>query len=165
MSVNTTATLSSDIVFQQQETETNSLASRQGSVSYSQALTSGTGQLQINAVYNLQSQQVSPNSSYLMDFNNLSQPMVGGEMSLSFNNIKSICVHNSVSITGEDLSLRATGSNAFTAPFNGSSGYIIAKPSSAFCYSDPYLGATVDGSNKNSKCIIMAQEQEHLVLW
>ena len=67
MSVNTTATLSSDIVFQQQETETNSLASRQGSVSYSQALTSGTGQLQINAVYNLQSQQVSPNSSYLMD--------------------------------------------------------------------------------------------------
>ena len=50
MPLNTTATLSVDTVFQQQDTETNSFDNRQGSVGYSQALTSGTGSLNINAL-------------------------------------------------------------------------------------------------------------------
>ena len=149
MAVNTTATLSSDIIFQQQQTDNNSNDNRQGSVSYSQSLTSGTGSLQINSVYNIQSGQVAPSSSYSIDFNNVSQPIVGGSMSLSFNNIKSICVSSLSTTTGEDLSIRATGSNALTAPFNGGSGGILIKPSAAYVYSDPYTGVTVDGSNKN----------------
>jgi hypothetical protein len=47
MALNTTATISADIVFQQQETDTNSNDNRQGSVSYSQSLTAGTGSLAI----------------------------------------------------------------------------------------------------------------------
>ena len=149
MAVNTTAILSADIVFQQQETDSNSNDNRQGSVGYSQSLTSGTGSLQINSVYNVQSGQVDSSGSYPIDFNSLSQSIVGGSMTLSFNNIKSICVTNLSSTTGEDLSVRATGSNSFTAPFNGGSGNILIKPSSSYVYSDPYTGATIDGSNKN----------------
>lgn len=149
MALNTSATISADIVYQQQDSEGNSLDSRQGSISYSQSVTEGTGELQINSVYSLQSQQIDPSASYSLDFTNVTQSIVGGSMTLSFNNIKSICVHNAATVTGEDLSARATGSNAFTAPFNGGSGDILVKPVSAYSYSDPYTGATVDGSNKN----------------
>ena len=149
MAVNTTATLSADIVFQQQETDSNSNDNRQGSVAYSHALTAGTGSLQINSVYNVQSGQVNPSTAYPIDFNSLSQGIVGGSMSLSFNNIKSLCITNLSTTTGEDLSIRATGSNSFSAPFNGGSGNILVKPSASYIYSDPYTGATVDGSNKN----------------
>jgi hypothetical protein len=149
MALNTTASLAADIVFQQQETDSNSNDNRQGSVSYSKSLSAGTGSLQINSIYNVQAAQIDPSASYSIDFNNLSQSIVGGSMSLSFNNIKSICITNLSTTTGEDLSVRATGSNVFDTPFNGHSGNILIKPSASYMYSDPYTGATVDGSNKN----------------
>ena len=149
MALNTTSTLSADIIFQQQETDSNSNDNRQGSVAYSQALTAGTGSLQINSVYNVQAGQIDPSTSYSIDFNSLTQSIVGGLMNLSLNNIKSICVTNLSTTTGEDLAIRATGSNVFDAPFNGQSGNILIKPSASYVYSDPYTGATVDGSNKN----------------
>tara|TARA_R110000751_G_scaffold126785_1_gene228771 strand:+ start:1148 stop:2263 length:1116 start_codon:yes stop_codon:yes gene_type:complete len=149
MTLNTTASLSADIVFQQQEIDNNSVDNRQGSVGYSQSLTSGKGSLQINSVYNVQSVQIAPSSSYSLDFSSLSQPIMGGYMTISFNNIKSICVSNLSTTTGEDLSVRATGSNTLTSPFNGGSGNILVKPAAAYVYSDPYAGSTVDGSNKN----------------
>ena len=149
MALNTTATISADIVLQQQETDTNSSNHRQGSVSYSQALTAGTGSLGINSVFNLQSGLIDPSGSYVIDFASLSQGIVGGTMSLTFNNIKSLCITNLSSTTGEDLSVRATGSNTFTEPFNGASGNVLVKPAASYVYSDPYTGATVDGSNKN----------------
>ena len=149
MALNTTATISADIVFQQQETDTNSNDNRQGSIAYSQALTAGTGSLGINGVFNLQSGVIDPSGSYMIDFSDLSQGIVGGSMTLSFNNVKSICITNLASTTGEDLSVRATGSNTFTEPFNGGSGNILVKPAASYVYSDPYTGATEDGSNKN----------------
>ena len=68
MALNTTATLSVDTVFQQQDTETNSFDNRQGSLGYSQALTSGTGSLNIDAVYNLQSYSIPSGSQLSIDF-------------------------------------------------------------------------------------------------
>jgi hypothetical protein len=149
MAINTTASLSADITFQQQETDSNSNDNRQGSVAYSKSLTEGTGSLQINSIYNVQAGEIDPSTSYSLDFENLSQSIVGGSMNLSFNNIKSICISNLSTSTGEDLSVRATGSNTFDAPFNGQSGNILIKPAASYVYSDPYTGATVDGSNKN----------------
>lgn len=149
MALNTTASLSADIVFQQQETDSNSNDNRQGSVSYSKSLSAGTGSLQINSIYNVQAAQIDPSASYSIDFNNLSQNIVGGSMNISFNNIKSICINNLSTTTGEDLSVRATGSNAFDTPFNGQSGNILIKPAASYIYSDPYTGSTVNGSNKN----------------
>ena len=149
MALNTTATNSADIVFQQQETDTNSNDNRQGSVSYSQSLTAGTGSLAINGVYNVQSGEIDPSGSYLLDFSSLAQALVGGSITLSFNNVKSLCITNLATTTGEDLSVRATGVNTFTEPFNGGSGNVLVKPAASYIYSDPYTGATVDGSNKN----------------
>ena len=104
MPLNTTATLSVDTVFQQQDTDTNSFDNRQGSIGYSQALTSGTGSLNINAVYNLQSYSIASGSQLSIDFSSVSQPIVGGSITLSFNNLKSIAIENKSSGVGEDIS-------------------------------------------------------------
>ena len=149
MALNTTASLSSDIVFQQQDTDGNSNDNRQGSVSYSKSLNAGIGSLQINSIYNVQAGQINPSASYSIDFNDLSQSTVGGSMNISFNNIKSLCITNHSTIIGEDLEVRAIGSNTFTEPFNGGAGNILIKPSASYMYSDPYTGATVNSSNKN----------------
>ena len=135
MALNTTAILSSDIVFQQQDTESTSLDNRQGSLTYSHSLTSGTGSNNINSVGK--------------DFTNLSQSIVGGSMTVPMSNLKSVIVRNSSSTTGEDVLVRATGSNALTEIFNGGSGDLSIKPSTTYMYSDPYTGATINSSNKN----------------
>lgn len=70
-------------------------------------------------------------------------------MNISMNNLKSVVVYNSSTSAGEDVLVRATGSNALTEVFNGGSGNISVKPSATYMYSDPYTGAVVDSSNKN----------------
>ena len=149
MALNTTATLSSDIVFQQQDTESTSLDNRQGSLTYSQSLTSGTGSTNINAVYSSFSHSIGSGSGLYLDFNNLSQSIVGGSMSISMSNLKSIVVRNSSTVTGEDVLVQATGANPLTGIFNGGSGNLCVKPSATYMYSDPYTGALVSNSTKN----------------
>ena len=153
MALNTTSTLSSDIVFQQQDTESTSLDNRQGSLTYSQSLTSGTGSLNINAVYSSFSHSIGSGSGLSLDFTNLSQSIMGSFMAVTMSNLKSIVVHNSSTTTGEDILVRATGSNALTEVFNGESGNLNVKPSSTYMYSDPYTGADVDSSNKNFQIV------------
>tara|TARA_R110002020_G_scaffold360633_5_gene573412 strand:+ start:1082 stop:1597 length:516 start_codon:yes stop_codon:yes gene_type:complete len=153
MALNTTATLSSDIVFQQLDTESTSLDNRQGSLTYSQSLTSGTGSTNVNSVYSSFSHSIGAGSGVSLDFTSLSQSIVGGSMSVSMSNLKSIVVHNSSSTTGEDILVRATGSNALTEVFNGGSGNLSVKPSATYMYSDPYTGATVNSSNKNFQIV------------
>ena len=153
MALNTTSTLSSDIVFQQQDTESTSLDNRQGSLTYSQGLTSGTGSLNINAVYSSFSHSIGSGSGLSLDFTNLSQSIMGSSMTVPMSNLKSIVVHNSSTTTGEDILVRATGSNALTEVFSGESGNLNVKPSSTYMYSDPYTGADVDSSNKNFQIV------------
>jgi hypothetical protein len=149
MAINTTATLSSDIVFQQQDTKSTSLDNRQGSLSYSQSLSSGTGSTKVNSVYSSFSHSLTSGSELSLDFSSLSQDIAGGSMSISMNNLKSVVVYNSSTSAGEDVLVRATGSNALTEVFNGGSGNLSVKPSATYMYSDPYTGAVVDSSNKN----------------
>ena len=70
-------------------------------------------------------------------------------MTVPMSNLKSVIVRNSSSTTGEDVLVRATGSNALTEIFNGGSGDLSVKPSTTYMYSDPYTGATINSSNKN----------------
>ena len=149
MALDTSATLSVDTVFSQQETDSNSVDTRTGSVSYSQSLTSGTGSLNINAVYNLQDHSIGSGSGLSVDFRSLTQPIVGGSMSISFNNIKSIVINNASTTVGEDISIRATGSTPLTGPFNGGSGNVLVKPASSYIYSDPYTGLSVSSGSKD----------------
>tara|TARA_R100000329_G_scaffold151161_1_gene146188 strand:- start:3424 stop:3939 length:516 start_codon:yes stop_codon:yes gene_type:complete len=149
MAINTTATLSVDSSFTQQDTTTDSLTSRNGSLGYSQSLTSGTGSLNVDAVLDLQDYSISSGSQLYVDFKSASQPVLGSSVTLDFSNLKSIAIYNKSTTVGEDIFVRATGSNALTEPFNGGSGNIAIKPSASYIYSDPYTGVTIDSSNKN----------------
>ena len=76
MALNTTATLSVDTTFQQQDTSANSTDNRTGSISYTQSLTSGTGSLEIDAVYNIQDYALPSGETLSINFNSVSQPIV-----------------------------------------------------------------------------------------
>tara|TARA_R100000005_G_C4995849_1_gene202715 strand:+ start:493 stop:1008 length:516 start_codon:yes stop_codon:yes gene_type:complete len=149
MAINTTANLSVDTTYNQKDTSTSVSDSRTGNLGYTSSLTSGTGSLQIDAVFNLDTYAIVSGDELSLDLTSLSQPMLGATLDVSFNNLKSIAIRNTSTTVGEDISIRATGSNAFTAPFNGGSGNLLVKPASSYIYSDPYTGATVDSSNKN----------------
>jgi hypothetical protein len=73
MAISTTATISTDIVFQQQDTSNSSFDNRQGSVGYSLGLVSGTGSQikQIDAVFSLQDYILASGETLNLDFNNL----------------------------------------------------------------------------------------------
>ena len=149
MPINTTATLSVDSSFNQQDTTTDSLTTRNGSLGYSQSLTSGTGSVNIDAALDLQDHSIASGSQLYLDFTSASQSVLGSSISLGFSNLKSVAIQNKSTTVGEDIFVRATGSNAFTEPFNGGSGNIVIKPSASYIYSDPYTGATINSSNRN----------------
>ena len=87
MAVNTTATLSVENSFSQQDTTTDSLTNRNGSLGYSQSLTSGTGSLNVDAVLDLQNHTISAGSHLYLDLTAASQPVLGSNLTLSFSNI------------------------------------------------------------------------------
>ena len=155
MATNTTATVSTDIVFQQQDTFSNSFDNRQGSLGYSIGLTSGTGApaasggaSTIDSVYSLADYVLSSGQTLKIDFTSLSQTVWGSSFSINMTGIKSLGVYNQSTGLGYEVLLRASGSNALTEPFNGGSGNIYVKPDSTYIYSDPYFGIKVDSSNK-----------------
>jgi|TARA_R100001163_G_scaffold62826_1_gene54012 hypothetical protein len=149
MAINTTAKLSVDTTYNQKDSSSSVSDSRTGSLGYSASLTSGTGSLQVDAVFNLDTEPITSGSELSLNLASLSQPMLGATLNVSFNNVKSLAIRNTSTTIGEDISVRATGSDAFTAPFNGGSGNLLVKPAASYIYSDPYTGATVDSSNKN----------------
>jgi|TARA_R110000751_G_scaffold75933_2_gene152731 hypothetical protein len=151
MAISTTATISTDIVFQQQDTSNSSFDNRQGSVGYSLGLVSGTGSQikQIDAVFSLQDYILASGETLNLDFNNLSQPIWGSNFSVAFTGIKSLAIYNQNTGVGQQVVIRATGSNPLDEMFNGGTGNILIKPDSAYMYSDPNHGILVDSTNKN----------------
>tara|TARA_R110000824_G_scaffold128568_4_gene289587 strand:- start:85086 stop:85607 length:522 start_codon:yes stop_codon:yes gene_type:complete len=152
--LNTKATVSADIVFQQIDTDTNSVDNRQGSLAAKFSMSSGTGINQINAVYNVQNHVISGVGDTLhIDFSAASQPIVHSTFSIPFTYVKAMSIHNQATGLNESVFVRATGSNAFTEPFNGNSGDYKIQPKGSFLYSDSHSGAAVDGSNKNFQIV------------
>lgn len=151
MAINTTATISTDIIFQQQDTTNTSFDNRQGSLGFSLGLVSGTGALvrQIDAVYSLQDYILASGAVLNLDFNNLSQPIWGSNFSVAFTGIKSLAIYNHNTGIGQQIVVRASGANPLDEIFNGGSGNILIKPASSYIYSDPNHGVLVDSSNKN----------------
>tara|TARA_R100001377_G_scaffold22185_1_gene11888 strand:- start:7787 stop:8353 length:567 start_codon:yes stop_codon:yes gene_type:complete len=151
MTINTTATVSTDIIFQQQDTTSTSFDNRQGSLGFSLGLVSGTGALirQIDAVYSLQEYIVASGDQLKLDFTNLSQPIWGSTFNVSFTGVKSLAIYNHNTGIGQQISIRATGANPFDEIFNEGSGNLLIKPTSSYIYSDPNHGLLVNSSNKN----------------
>jgi len=145
MSTTATASLSNDISFTLTQLGSNN-QNESASLAYSRSLSNGTGNLQIN--YGVVSSGTLPSGGkQYFDLQNLSKSVFGTSASIQFSKVKSIIVENRETTLGKDINIYSTGVSAFTEPFNGGSGNLLIKPYAAWNYSDPILGATVDGSN------------------
>lgn len=103
--------------------------------------TYGTGVFQIDAA--VKSTGVLPSGgSVILNMQALNQTVFGVERVVSLTGVKNICISNGSTTQGMDIAVRATGTNAFTTPFNGGSGNVLIKPYSSFVYNDPYSMAT-----------------------
>lgn len=73
----------------------------------------------------------------------------GVSTTVSFTNIRSILVENRDSRNRYNITVKPTGANGFTEPWNGSTAGTDVKALAIWQYSDPLSGAVVDGSNKD----------------
>ena len=145
----TIATVSSDVAYTTTEIKTNGQTSRSESdkTNFSFAFGYGSGTGNINFATKVEG-TLSSGSSQIFDLTAIPKSSFGSSYDVELNDLKTIQVYNSSSISGYDISLRATGANAFTNLFNGGTGNNIVKPMSSYQYSDPYDGLDVNASNK-----------------
>ena len=152
MSVTTTATIKADIVFDQQQSFSQSTSNLvlQGSTDYTVSLSSGSGAevREIDAIYNLGGSIISSGGTATYDLKSLEQPSFGTNYTISLTGLKGLVIRNHNTGITETLSLKATGTNAFTNLFNGGSGNINIPAGGAYFYSDPFYGTAVTNSNK-----------------
>ena len=151
-SVRATATIVNDINFTLTQLG-SSAQSESSALNYSRVLTTpaGTGTpsgLQINYGA-LSSGSIPSGAKVYFDLQTFPKRALGDVASINFTNIRSIVVENQSTSFGYDMKVGATGTSAFTEPWNGGAGNILVKPYSVWQYSDPISGATVDGSNKD----------------
>lgn len=157
MTVTTTSTVTlySDITYSVRETESNSQVNTYAdTLDFRLTYNHGTGipgqsgitNSQVN-VYVKTTGIVNTGQSFLLDFQSYNKTTLGQQYTVLFNTLKGIVIENLATGINHKLSIRATGSNAFTAPFNGNTGNIPINPYSTYQYLDPY-GSTIDTSNR-----------------
>jgi len=140
--ISITVALESDISYTLIRTDSNS-KSESASLSYSVLLTHGTGDLEAN--YGVFS---SGTGTFIVDLSGLTKYNLGQITTVEFSKIKAIIVENAETTSGMNLNIHATGSYAWTDPFNGESGNFIVKPYSTWKHFDVLEGTTVDINNR-----------------
>ena len=152
MSVTTTATIKADIIFDQQQSFSQSTSNLvlQGSTDYTVSLSSGSGAevREIDSIYNLGGSIISSGGTATYDLKSLEQPSFGTNYTISLTGLKGLIIRNHNTGITETLSLKATGTNAFTNLFNGGSGNVNIPAGGSYFYSDPFYGTAVTDSNK-----------------
>jgi hypothetical protein len=108
---------------------------------------SGSGAFTVSNVAGLTGLLESGLSTQI-DLQSVNQQTIGSTQSISFTGIKHISIYNTSTTEGYDLSVQATGTNAFTNLFNGGSGNLLVKPYANFSYVDPYVGLEVSSSQR-----------------
>ena len=148
--INASATLKSDISFTLVQLGSNA-QSEAGATNYTAALTTPTGVptgLEIN--YGVQtSGSLSAGSKAYFDLQSFTKDSFGGTQTVSFTKVKGIVIENQETEYLYELRVAATGGNAWTDPWNGGSGNVIAKPYATWQYLDPISGSLIDGTNKD----------------
>lgn len=139
MPIQTTANISADISYTIVDNSNGQTFSENGSLGYRCDLVSGTGVSGINAVSFL-SGILNSGESYRLDLQAIPKYIFGSAYNVNFLRLKSVAIENKATVSGQDISIRATGSNAFTNIFNSGSGNVLVKPKAVYMYSDP-LGA------------------------
>jgi hypothetical protein len=129
------------------ETESSTIRSENESVTASRAYTYGSGDFEIDAA--VKSTGVLPSGGFvILDITAMTNTSFGITSTVPFSGIKTITIQNTSTVKNRDISIRATGANAFTNLFNGGSGNLLIKPYSSFTYNDPYK-LTVSSTQKN----------------
>lgn len=140
------ASISNDIQFTLIQSIPNT-QTENSSLGYSEALTHGTGSLNINyGVYS--SGFVQPGDKQVFDLYSFTKDTFNGQTSVRFSKLKSIVVSNNQTGYGYDLNIHATGSNALTGIFNGGSGNNIIKPYGVYQYSDLISGMNISATHR-----------------
>lgn len=146
MTISATATIENDVNFTLIKTGSN-VQNESAETNYQVSLSSGSGSLQIN--YGVISSGTLPSGgSVVFDLRALDKRVFGTTSTIQFSKVKSITVENRETSYGADMAIHATGSNAFTEPWNNGSGNQLIKPYAAWQYSDPISGSVVDSSNR-----------------
>tara|TARA_R100000995_G_C3446464_1_gene105919 strand:+ start:48 stop:617 length:570 start_codon:yes stop_codon:yes gene_type:complete len=151
--VNTTATVRSDIDFNQDTTYqyTDTVASFNGSLGYVIGLSSGTGTRQIDGVYEDAGRKIGSGNSYEYNLKALQQYSFGTSYNVSLTGIKSLVIRNENTGTNEMVTLAPTGSNGFTNLLHGGTGGpegIKIAPGSVYQFTDTYYGTPVTANNR-----------------
>jgi len=152
--VTTTATIKADIVFTQQQTYGFSASNLvlQGSTDYSVSVSSGSGAevREIDSIFNIGGSTVPSGATGVYDLSSLAQSSFGASYSMTLTGLKALIIRNHATGVNEMLTLKATGTNAFTNLFHGGSGGPVGvkiPPGGAYFYSDPFWGTPVTASN------------------
>jgi hypothetical protein len=139
LSINTTATLSAFIAWTALQDSILTRVTDIGSVTSELSLIYGTGLSQCDAIFH-DVIELPANSSISLDFTDLTRVLFDQEGTLNFNKVRGICVKNQSEDSIGIVNVLATGSNAFTDPFNGGSGNIPVYPTTSFLLSNTILG-------------------------
>jgi len=144
--ITTTATVSADIDFVQQGTSTYSRAftNLQGSIGYSVGLIggSGSGDREIDCIYNLAGYVIPSGETREYNFRSLSQGAFGASYTIALTGMKAMIIRNHNTGIREILHLKATGLG-FSGLFHGESGNVRIEPGGAYSYTNPYFGLAV----------------------
>jgi hypothetical protein len=148
MSFINTANLSAGIEFTAIERKSLTIITDLGAIKSDTTLTQGTGNSQCDSVFHA-TRSVASSGSDLLDLQALSFTLFDKQGTINFHNVKGISIRNPGEETNYILNVIATGSNAFTDPFNGGSGNIPIYPTSDILLSNPIVGWSIDSTHKN----------------
>lgn len=155
MTTTSTVTISSDISFSVREAQSNNnFNTYADSLNFGLTYNHGTGipgqsgvtNSQVN-VYVKSTGTIPAGGSVRMDLESYKKYTLGQEYTISFDTVKGLVIENLATGINQKLFVRATGSNAWTAPFNGGTGNVPINPYSTYQYLDPY-GSVANASNR-----------------
>lgn len=155
MTTTSTVTITSDISFSVREAQNNNnVNSYADSLNFGLTYNHGTGipgqsgitNSQVN-VYVKSSGTIPSSGSVRIDLESYKKITLGQEYNISFDTVKGLVIENLATGINQKLFVRATGSNAWTVPFNGGTGNIPINPYSTYQYLDPY-GSAVSVSSR-----------------
>ena len=108
--------------------------------------TYGSGTFQIDAAVNITG--VLSSGGYVnFDMRAMTKQYFDLTSTVPFSGIKNLCIANISTVSGYDISIKATGTDGLTTLFNGGSGNLLLKPYGAFSYTDPYRGLRTTPTN------------------
>jgi len=145
MSLNTSATISSDVSYTVVDSSNGKSNTENGNLGFTANLVNGTGLSGIDSVCYI-SGLVPANDKIRIDFNAIPKNVFSSSYNVNFKRVKALCIENKGLASGLELRVRTTGTSACTDLFNGT-GNISIMPRSVFQYTD-VLGGLPTSSGK-----------------